>query len=81
MAGDMAAAGASETVSDGEALARAISALLADRRLRAERAAAGRRVAAAGLGILDAVLVRLAPWLDPLAPMEGIADRPQCLHA
>jgi 3-deoxy-D-manno-octulosonic-acid transferase len=69
MVSDLAAAGASETVFDGNALARAVSVLLADRRLRAERAAAGRRVAAAGLGILDAVLVRLAPWLDPLAPM------------
>ena len=81
MAGDLAAAGASETVSDGEALARAISTLLADRRLRAERAAAGRRVAATGLGILDAVLMRLAPWLDPLAPMASRGDRPQCLRA
>jgi 3-deoxy-D-manno-octulosonic-acid transferase len=81
MAGDLAASGAAETVSDGNALARAISTLLADRRLRVERAAAGRRVAAAGLGILDAVLLRLAPWLDPLAPIEGIGDTPQCLRA
>jgi 3-deoxy-D-manno-octulosonic-acid transferase len=81
MASDLAAAGASETVSDGNALAHAISILLADRRLRDERAAAGRRVAAAGLGILDAVLVRLAPWLDPLAPIESMGDRPQCLRA
>jgi 3-deoxy-D-manno-octulosonic-acid transferase len=81
MASDLAAAGASETVSDGNALARAISILLADRRLRDERAAAGRRVAAAGLGILDAVLARLAPWLDPLAPMESMGDPPRCLRA
>ena len=81
MASDLAAAGASETVSDGNALARSISILLADRRLRDERAAAGRRVAAAGLGILDAVLARLAPWLDPLAPMESMGDPPRCLRA
>jgi 3-deoxy-D-manno-octulosonic-acid transferase len=81
MTGDLAAAGASETVSDGEALARAVSTLLADRRLRAERATAGRRVAAAGHGILDTILVRLAPWLDPLAPVERIGDPPQCLRA
>jgi 3-deoxy-D-manno-octulosonic-acid transferase len=81
MASDLAAAGASETVSDGNALAGTVSTLLADRRLRAERAAAGRRVAAAGLGILDAVLVRLAPWLDPLAPIEGIGHPQQCLRA
>jgi len=81
MAGDLAAAGASETVSDGNALARAVSTLLADRRLRAERAAAGRRAAAAGLGILDAVLLRLAPWLDPVAPIEGMGGPSQCLRA
>jgi 3-deoxy-D-manno-octulosonic-acid transferase len=81
MAADLAAAGASQTVSDGDGLARAISKLLADGRLRAERAAAGRRAAAAGLGILDAVLVRLAPWLDPLAPIAGSGDPPQCLRA
>jgi 3-deoxy-D-manno-octulosonic-acid transferase len=81
MASDLAAAGASETVSDGNALALATSILLADRRLRDERAAAGRRVAAAGRGILDAVLVRLAPWLDPLAPMESMGDPPRCLRA
>ena len=81
MASDLAAAGASETVSDGNALARSISILLADRRLRDERAAAGRRVAAAGLGILDAVLARLAPWLDPLAPIESMGDPPRCLRA
>ena len=81
MAGHLAAARASETVSDGDALARAISTLLADRRLRAERVAAGRRVAADGQGILDAVSVRLAPWLDPLAPMESAVDPLQCLHA
>ena len=81
MAADLANAGASETVSDGDGLARAISKLLADGRLRAERAAAGRRVAAAGHGILDAVSVRLAPWLDPIAPMKTADDPPQCLRA
>jgi 3-deoxy-D-manno-octulosonic-acid transferase len=81
MAADLAAAGAAETVSDANTLARAVSALLADRRLRAERAAAGRRVAAAGLGVLDAVLVRLAPWLDALAPMASAGEPPRCLRA
>jgi 3-deoxy-D-manno-octulosonic-acid transferase len=80
MAGDLAAAGASETVSDGAALARAVSTLLTDRRLRDQRAAAGRRVVVASHGVLDAVLVRLAPWLDPLAPIEA-GDPPQCLRA
>jgi 3-deoxy-D-manno-octulosonic-acid transferase len=81
MAADLAAAGAAETVSDADTLARAVSTLLADRRLRGERAAAGKRVAAAGLGVLDAVLERLAPWLDPIAPIDGTGDPAQCLRA
>jgi 3-deoxy-D-manno-octulosonic-acid transferase len=70
MATDLEAAGAAETVSNASELALAVSALLADPDLRAERAAAGRRVAASGVGVLDAVLTRLAPWLDQLAPVE-----------
>ena len=70
MAAALAAAGAAETVRGAAALAQSVSALLADQRLRAERAAAAAHVAAAGLGVLDAVLERLAPWLDPLAPMR-----------
>jgi 3-deoxy-D-manno-octulosonic-acid transferase len=70
MAAALAAAGAAETVSGAAELAQAVSALLADQRLRAERAAAAAHVAAAGLGILDTVLERLAPWLDPLAPVR-----------
>ena len=70
MAAALAAAGAAETVSGAAALAQSVSALLADERVRAERAAAAAHVAAAGLGVLDAVLERLAPWLDPLAPMR-----------
>jgi 3-deoxy-D-manno-octulosonic-acid transferase len=81
MAADLAAAGAAETVSDSNTLARAVSALLADRRLRAERAAAGSRVTTAGLGVLADVLVLLAPWLDLLAPMQSAADPPRCLRA
>jgi 3-deoxy-D-manno-octulosonic-acid transferase len=77
MAAELAAAGAAETVSDADSLARAVSALLGDRRLRAERAAAGKRVAAASSDILDAVLMRLAPWLDRLAPLESRADPPR----
>jgi 3-deoxy-D-manno-octulosonic-acid transferase len=70
MAADLAAVGAAETVSDADELARAVSRLLADPDLRADRAAAGRRVAASGVGVLDAVLTRLASWLDQLAPVE-----------
>ena len=81
MAAALAAAGATQTVADARALARAISALLRDRRLRAERAAAGASVAAAGLGVLDDVLGLLARWLDPLAPMHEAGEPPRSLRA
>jgi 3-deoxy-D-manno-octulosonic-acid transferase len=71
MAADLAVAGAAETVRDTDGLARAVSALLSDGRLRAERAAAAKAVAAASADILDAVLVPLAPWLDRLARLES----------
>jgi 3-deoxy-D-manno-octulosonic-acid transferase len=77
MAAALAAAGAAETVNDAAALAQSVSALLADRRLRAERAAAAARVAAAGLGVIDAVLERLAPWLDRVAPVRDLAPSPR----
>ena len=73
MADALAAAGAAETVNGAAGLAQAVSALVADQRLRAERAAAGIGVAAAGLGTLDAVLERLAPWLDRIAPVPEFA--------
>jgi 3-deoxy-D-manno-octulosonic-acid transferase len=69
MADALATAGAAETVRDADSLAEAVGRLLTDPRLRATRAAAATRVAAAGAGTLDAVLDRLAPWLDPLAPI------------
>ena len=81
MAAALAAAGAAETVSGAAALAQSVSALLADQRLRAERAAAAARVAAAGLGILDAVLERLAPWLDRVAPARDLAPPPRRVRA
>jgi 3-deoxy-D-manno-octulosonic-acid transferase len=75
------AAGAAEAVSNARQLAAAVSVLLADPHLRAERAAAGRRVAAAGLGVLDTVLRHLAPWLDPLAPVESGPQPAQFVRA
>jgi 3-deoxy-D-manno-octulosonic-acid transferase len=81
MAAELAAAGAAEAVSDADGLARAVSVLLDDRHLTAERAAAGERVTAASLDILEAVLMRLAPWLDRLAPIEGRAEPSQRLRA
>jgi 3-deoxy-D-manno-octulosonic-acid transferase len=68
MAAALAAAGATEVVTDEAELTRAVSVLLGRPRLRAKRSAAGARAAAAGCAVLDAVDERLAPWLDPLAP-------------
>jgi 3-deoxy-D-manno-octulosonic-acid transferase len=77
MASLLAAAGAAETVQDDAALAQAVSRLLADPRRRTEGAAAA---AAAGLGILEEVAARLAPWLDQLAPVRDLAP-PRSLRA
>ncbi len=81
MAAALAVGGAAETVTGAEMLAQAVSALLADPGLRVERAAAGARVAAAGAGILDTVLERLAPWLDRLAPLRDVAEPRHSLRA
>jgi 3-deoxy-D-manno-octulosonic-acid transferase len=81
MAAALAAGGAAETVTDAETLAHAVSALFADPRLRRERAAAAAHVAAAGLGILDAALEQLTPWLDRLAPLRDVAKPRNSLQA
>jgi hypothetical protein len=67
----LAAAGAAEVVTGADELTRAVAALLADHRLRAARCAAAAQAAAAGQGILEAVLARLGPWLDGLAPVNS----------
>ena len=81
MAAALAAPGSAETVSDADGLARAVAVLLDDPGLRAKRAAAARRVVDAGSGVLDAVLERLAPWLDPLAPVRNFAEPLRSLRA
>jgi 3-deoxy-D-manno-octulosonic-acid transferase len=81
MAAALAAADAAETVSGAAALTQSVSALLADQQLRAKRAAAAGRVAAAALGILDAVLERLAPWLERVAPVRDVAPQPRRVRA
>jgi 3-deoxy-D-manno-octulosonic-acid transferase len=68
----LVSAQAAEVVTDEEALASAISQLLDDPGLRAKRAKRAARVAAGGLGTLDAVMERLAPWLDQVAPRETV---------
>ena len=62
------AAGAALTVADAGELAAAVSRLLGDPAECDTRARAAAQVAAAGSGAVEAVLERLAPWLDDLAP-------------
>jgi 3-deoxy-D-manno-octulosonic-acid transferase len=81
MAAALDAAGAALTVGDAASLAGAVSRLLGDPGERDRRAAAAGRVAAAGEGTLDAVLDRLAPWLDALAPAERMEMAPKRARA
>ncbi len=67
MADALAEAGASETVTGAETLANAVCALLGDRRRLSQRAAAAEAAAQSAEGVLDAVLARLSPCLEPLA--------------
>lgn len=73
MARALASVGATITVTDGPSLAAAVGRLLADPVERAARAAAAAGVAAHNRDVLDAVMARLAPWLDRLAPHEDAA--------
>lgn len=68
MAAALEAGGAGLTVSDAETLAGAVARLLDNPAECRARARAAARIAAGGNGALDAVLGRLAPWLDTLAP-------------
>ena len=81
MAAALAMAGAAETVTGADSLGRAVARFLADRRLRAGRAAAAMRAAADGLGVADAVLESLSPWLDRLAPVSEVAAPARSLRA
>src|SRR5260370_27395678 len=65
---ELAAAGAAATVANAAELTAALDRLLADpaERRRCGRAAA--RVASRDNGVLDAVVARLAPLLDAIAP-------------
>ena len=71
MATALAAAGAAQTIGSAEELAGAVSLLLSDPGTRAARIDAARRVADAGAMVLDAVLARLAPWLDQIARVQN----------
>jgi len=64
----LAAAAAAEIVHDAEALAHSIKSLLRNPHERARRAAAALEIADANRLVLDAVMERIAPWLDRLSP-------------
>ena len=81
MVAALAADGASETVTSVETLSQAVSTLLTNRRLQAERAAAAARVAGMTSRVLDAVLDSLAPWLDQLSPVRAVGAPPRSLRA
>jgi 3-deoxy-D-manno-octulosonic-acid transferase len=71
MAAALNTASAAQTIGGVADLAAALSRLLSDPRLRQTRAAAGERAVAAEEGVLDAVLSRLSPWLDRIAPEQN----------
>jgi 3-deoxy-D-manno-octulosonic-acid transferase len=73
IARDLAAAKAALSVRDGGELAAAVAQLIADPAERARRAAAALEVAANNRAVLDAVLERIAPWLDRLTPHAASA--------
>ncbi|HKT18829.1 MAG TPA: 3-deoxy-D-manno-octulosonic acid transferase [Stellaceae bacterium] len=67
MAQSLGAAGAAITVHNVDELAAAVGRLLDDPVERAARAAAAAGIAADNRAVLDAVLQRIAPWLDRLS--------------
>jgi 3-deoxy-D-manno-octulosonic-acid transferase len=67
MAGDLDRSGGAITVADADELTASVGRLLADPADRRRRADAAVEVARRESGVLDAVLARLAPWLDALA--------------
>ena len=66
MAQSLAAAGGSIQVEDAATLTNAVRRLLGDPVERAARAAASAGIATDNQAVLDAVLARIAPWLDRL---------------
>jgi len=76
MAAALDRAGAALTVFDAESLGETVARLLGNPGERRARAKAATQVAAAGSGILDKVFLRLAPFLDGLAPAAQHAGPP-----
>lgn len=77
MAEALAAGKASERVDSADALAEAVSRLLADPAERDRRAQAAAAIAARDSKVLDRVLALIAPWLDRLAPRPAPRPSPQ----
>jgi 3-deoxy-D-manno-octulosonic-acid transferase len=73
MTQSLADAGASIQIADASALAQAVRRLLGDPVERAARAAAAAGVASDNHAVLDAVLKRIAPWLDRLTAAHANA--------
>ena len=65
---------ASEEVADEAALALSVERLLANDRERARRAAAAKTAAEAEAGVIDAVMMELAPFIEPLSAEKPHAD-------
>jgi 3-deoxy-D-manno-octulosonic-acid transferase len=82
MARDLDESGGAITVADADALTAAVGSLLDDPAERQRRAEAATAVAQRESGVLDAVLTRLAPWLDAVSA-EGVsgAARPDDTRA
>ena len=75
IAAEMAAAGATAERTTAGEIAAEVEKLIEDRDERRRRIAAGRRVAAAKAGVLDAVVRELAPYLDAAVDAAGIEKR------
>ena len=75
IAAEMAAAGATAERTTAGEIAAEVEKLIEDRDERRRRIAAGRRVAAAKAGVLDAVVRELTPYLDAAVGAAGIAKR------
>lgn len=67
----LAAADATLAIADASELATAVGRLLSNPMERAARAAAAAGIAADNRAVLDAVLCRIAPWLDRLSPRDA----------
>jgi 3-deoxy-D-manno-octulosonic-acid transferase len=76
MTKSLADAGATIAIADAGQLATAVRRLLSDPVERAARAAAAAGIASDNQAVLDAVLQRIAPWLDRLSAHASTSNAP-----